>query len=352
MQQPACPQRILIVEDSFLAAQALGDVVRDLGYEIAGTTPSVAGGLRVLEQEAIDAAIVDINLGGRPSFPVCTALQARKIPFLFVSGYSPGTFVPTELRSAPHLGKPVDPRQLRRALLDIISPAPAVPDITTPAPARFGNIVLDSLPSSERAVMQGALEEVVLKKGDIVESYGQPVSHLYFPIDALLSIVAGVDRGTRIEVACVGRDSMTAPAVLLGDRMALGEVVVQAGGRAWRLPASAAHGLAEGNPVLRRHLMSHVAQSLRQLVDTSMFNGRATIVERLARWLAYAASRLDATRLDFTHDAIARTLGVRRPSVTVGLQILEGDRLIRSTRRAIVLLDPAGLARRAGIKNP
>jgi Mn-dependent DtxR family transcriptional regulator len=41
---------------------------------------------------------------------------------------------------------------------------------------------------------------------------------------------------------------------------------------------------------------------------------------------------------------LAEVLGVRRPSITTSLQTLEGRHLIRSTRRSIVVLDPAGLA--------
>ena len=72
--------------------------------------------------------------------------------------------------------------------------------------------------------------------------------------------------------------------------------------------------------------------------------GRATIVERLAHWLSQAVRRLDTRRLVITHDALAAVLGVRRPSVTTGLQSLEGRHLIRATRRAIVVLDLHGLA--------
>jgi CRP-like cAMP-binding protein len=327
--------RILIVEDSYLMADAIGDVVRDCGYEVAGATASIAGGLQAVEQERLDGAVLDIDLAGRRSFPICSALQARGIPFLFLSSYSPGTIVPSEFRAAPHIGKPIDPRQLESALHELFH---------DPVPAELGNGVLDSLPAGERAMLRASLESVVLEEREVLEFAGTPITHVYFPVDALISILAGADRETMIEVASVGRDGMTAPGLLLGDMTALGDTMVQTGGRAWRIPAAVLKRSAESNPALRRHLLGEVAQALRRIVDTSMFNGRATVIERLARWLLQAALQLSATRLTFTHDALARVLGVRRPSVSVGLQILEGQRLIRSTRRAIVLLDMDGLA--------
>jgi CRP-like cAMP-binding protein len=119
---------------------------------------------------------------------------------------------------------------------------------------------------------------------------------------------------------------------------------VQAPGSAWRIPTRALQRLAQGDPGLRGHLLHQVGAALRELGDTVSYSGRATIVERLARWLLQATYRLGSSRLDLTHDVLAEILGVRRPSVTTGLQMLEGRRLIRSTRRAIVVLDPAGLA--------
>ncbi|MGD9883425.1 MAG: helix-turn-helix domain-containing protein [Reyranella sp.] len=333
--------RILIVEDSYLTADVLGDVVRGCGFELAGTTASLAGGLRAVEQDCLDGAVLDIDLGGRPSFPICRALRARGIPFVFVSGYSPGTIVPDEFRDTPHIGKPVDPRRLESTLHDLFD--------LDQASAAFGNGVLDSLPAAERAALQGALEMVTLRTGDALEIAGAPIDHVYFPVEALISMLAGISRQTRIEAASIGREGMTAPGLLLGDRTAFGETVVQAGGRAWRIAAADLSRVAECNPVLRRHLLSHVGLALREIVETSMFHGRATIIERLARWLVQTSRRLNSTRLVFTHDALARLLGVRRPSVSVGLQILEGKRLLRSTRRAIVLLDTDGLIDLAGL---
>jgi CRP-like cAMP-binding protein len=328
--------RILIVEDSYLISDEVGELVRDCGYAVAGTTPSIEGGLRAVEEERLDGAVLDIDLAGRPSFPVCSALQARGIPFVFLSGYGPGIMVPKEFRAAPHLGKPADRRQLQSVLHELI-------DVGRFA-ARSGNAVLDSLTAGERADLRESLESVDLRAGDLLEVAGQPVTHVYFPVNALISIIAGADRGSRIEVASIGRDGMTAPGLLLGDTTALAETVVQSAGRAWRLSAAELLRLSNCNPALRRRLLRELASTLHQLVETSMFHGRATIVERLARWLVLAMNRLETKQLLFTHDALAEILGVRRPSVSIGLQILEGRHLIRATRRVIVILDAAGLA--------
>jgi CRP-like cAMP-binding protein len=213
-----------------------------------------------------------------------------------------------------------------------------------PAEPTFANAILDSLHGAAKVALEASLERVVLRHGEVLDVAGQPIGHVYFPIEGLISIFAGTTAATRIEVASIGCDGMTAPGILLGDRICHGQTLVQAAGSAWRISASALLRVAEADAGLRRHLLHQVGMALRHLADTASYSGRATIVERLARWLLQATRRLGGRRLDLTHDALAEILGVRRPSITTGLQTLEGRHLIRSTRRAIVVLDPAGLA--------
>jgi CRP-like cAMP-binding protein len=215
-----------------------------------------------------------------------------------------------------------------------------------PDGATFGNAVLDSLGPAERHLLIPSLERVTLRVGERLEPPGQPVGYVYFPVEGLISMFAGATPGTRIEIAAVGSDGMTGRGVLLGD-MTAGEGLVQAAGSAWRIGAGPLQRLAELHPALHRTLLAHVGVALRQVMDAVSYSGRATIVERLARWLLQAAQRLDSRRLVITHDTLAEILGVRRPSVTTALQALEGRHLIRSTRRAIVVLDPQGLAEAA-----
>ena len=78
-------------------------------------------------------------------------------------------------------------------------------------------------------------------------------------------------------------------------------------------------------------------------MDASLSAGRLTVPERLARWLVHATHRVGSQRLIITHTALADILAVRRPSVTLGLQMLEGYGLIRSTRRVVMVRNPEGL---------
>jgi CheY-like chemotaxis protein len=81
-------RRILVVEDEYLIAMMLSDALESVGSVVVGPVPSVEKAITTIASDPdIDAAIVDINLGGAMAYPVADALLARNIPFVFTSGY-------------------------------------------------------------------------------------------------------------------------------------------------------------------------------------------------------------------------------------------------------------------------
>jgi CheY-like chemotaxis protein len=89
MASPALrDRRILVVEDEFLIAMNLSNDLEAAGSVVLGPVPSVDKAIKKIESEPnIDAAVVDVNLGGVLAYAVADMLLARKIPFVFTSGY-------------------------------------------------------------------------------------------------------------------------------------------------------------------------------------------------------------------------------------------------------------------------
>ncbi len=79
--------RLLLVEDEALVAMLIHDIVSDAGAIVVGAAPNVEAAISVLDSQPIDGAILDVNLGGERVDPVADELSARKIPFLFLTGY-------------------------------------------------------------------------------------------------------------------------------------------------------------------------------------------------------------------------------------------------------------------------
>lgn len=83
-----CDRRILVVEDERLIAMTLSDHLEGVGSVVVGPIPSVEGAIKAIESDPeIDAAILDLSLGGAMAYPVADALLARNIPFVFATGY-------------------------------------------------------------------------------------------------------------------------------------------------------------------------------------------------------------------------------------------------------------------------
>ena len=120
--------KILVVEDEFLVATLIEDMLQSAGCVVSGPIPRVAEALEAVEHGTYDAAILDINLAGVRIDPVADALARRDIPFIFVTGYSAGA-LPAAHAARPRLCKPFKMADL----LDTLS-------YLTASPAKRGKI--------------------------------------------------------------------------------------------------------------------------------------------------------------------------------------------------------------------
>ena len=112
-------QRILVVEDSPVVADASEDMLADLGCIVIGPTGNMAFALQLAEEEEIDGAIVDINIRGGKAFPVLRILERRGIPFILTSGYADWS-MPPDWADRPRLAKPYTPNMLRESLAALL----------------------------------------------------------------------------------------------------------------------------------------------------------------------------------------------------------------------------------------
>jgi CheY-like chemotaxis protein len=113
---PLRGRRILVVEDDFVVADDFCRALQEDGAEVVGPVPNVTLALALLPgSPPLDAAILDINLGGQMVYPVAEALRRLGIPFAFVSGFDHEE-VPADYADVPYCEKPLDVRPCVRAL--------------------------------------------------------------------------------------------------------------------------------------------------------------------------------------------------------------------------------------------
>jgi DNA-binding response OmpR family regulator len=97
--------RILVVEDNFLMAESVRDLLDECGCETVGPAPRLEVALELARHELLDGALLDINLAGEYCFPVARLLRERGVPFMFLTGYDDCSVA---FRDAPRLSKPFD----------------------------------------------------------------------------------------------------------------------------------------------------------------------------------------------------------------------------------------------------
>ena len=111
--------RILVVEDEMLVAMNIEDMLLELGHEVAGLTSRLGPALALARESRFDAAMLDVNLAGEPSFAVADLLIERGVPFLFATGYG-RQGIDERYRDYPLLQKPFRTEELGKALAAIV----------------------------------------------------------------------------------------------------------------------------------------------------------------------------------------------------------------------------------------
>lgn len=120
-EKPRC--RVLIVEDEAMIAMLVEDMVLDFGSEVVGPAAKMGDAINLARSAVLDAAILDVNVGGSVIFPVADILNERGIPFIFATGYG-SKGLPTRFYGSPTLPKPFSYQSLAEALRDALATQP------------------------------------------------------------------------------------------------------------------------------------------------------------------------------------------------------------------------------------
>jgi DNA-binding response OmpR family regulator len=119
--QPDGPA-VLVVEDEFLIAMDLEHLLERNGWRVLGPAATVKEAFRLLDGEAPDVALLDVNLRGEMVTPVAERLRARGIPFVLASAYDGAQLAAMGLAGAAQIDKPINARRLLAALLQAVVP--------------------------------------------------------------------------------------------------------------------------------------------------------------------------------------------------------------------------------------
>ncbi len=210
-----------------------------------------------------------------------------------------------------------------------------------------GNRLIDALPPEERARLLPLLTPVRLARGQRLHGIYEPITHVYFPITALVSLLVVLEDGRQIEVATICREGVVGLSVALGAAADMHLALVQVPGEALALPAEAFQAVLPGLPALHLLLTRYALLRFAQMAQSVACNAFHSLSERCARWLLEAYRCVGSPDLPLTQDFLAAMLGVHRPTVTVALGMLQQAGLIGTARGRIRILEPERLGEAA-----
>jgi CRP-like cAMP-binding protein len=209
--------------------------------------------------------------------------------------------------------------------------------------ATVENRLIELLPAEDRQRLLAVCEPSNLNMAEVLYEPGLPTTHVYFPVEGFVSLLAAVDHHAGLEVGMVGREGMLGVQVALGVGQAPLRALVQGPGHARRVSVLAFRRELARSVALQRGLARYVYVLMSQLSTAAACLRFHPIAPRLARWLLMSQDRAHADTFGVTHEFLAYMLGVRRVGVTLAAGALQVQGLIAYHRGELTVRDRAGL---------
>jgi len=102
---------------------------------------------------------------------------------------------------------------------------------------KMSNHLLAALPDSEWQRWQQHMSVMDLKLGQVLYESGGTMQHVYFPVDAIVSLLYVLENGSSAEIAVVGNEGMVGVSLFMGGETTPSRAVVQSAGKCVRLSA-------------------------------------------------------------------------------------------------------------------
>ena len=205
------------------------------------------------------------------------------------------------------------------------------------------NKLLAALPKKDYEGLRRHLEEVPLVFGEVLYRPNTPITEVYFPNHGIISLLAGVNERSTLEVGFVSDDGMVGLGVFLGVNSSPNRAVVQGEGSALKMKAATFRRLCQSNGTLPRLLQRYAHSVLMQITQYAVCNQFHSVDARLARWLLMTNDRMGDNEFQLTQEFLSNMLGVRREGVSVAAGNLQKRKLISYTRGRLQVLDRLGL---------
>jgi CRP-like cAMP-binding protein len=205
------------------------------------------------------------------------------------------------------------------------------------------NHLLAALPARDRGRVARQLEPVSLRVHEVLYRPGGPLAAVYFPTAGVLSVLMPTPEGRPLEVGVIGREGLAGWPLALGSATTPLLTVVHSPGEALRLSAAAFRAELARRGALHRLVLRYTDAFLHMILHLAVCGYYHPLEQRCCCRLLLTCDRVGSDQLPITQELLARTLGVRRTSVSAAARGLQEKGLIRYRRGRVRVLDRGGL---------
>jgi CRP-like cAMP-binding protein len=208
-----------------------------------------------------------------------------------------------------------------------------------------GNRLLEVLPERAKKRVLSLLEPEDWDVKEMLIGPGQRLHSVYFPVDGVVSQLALMEDGEKVEIATIGNEGMAGAPIFLGAR-SLGDrelMQVQVSGTILRAKASALLDQAREGSALRAVIERYLQAYLRQVTQQVACNLLHPVIERCARWILLTHDRVGRQEFPMTQEFLSEMLGVRRASVSTSARSLQTAGFLRFDHGVVKILNRRGL---------
>jgi CRP-like cAMP-binding protein len=211
--------------------------------------------------------------------------------------------------------------------------------LTTNGKETLGNHLLAALPPDAYERLRPHLEPISFSLGEVVYESGGHMRYVYFPTTSHISLLYTMIDGSTAEMGLVGQEGVVGIALFMGGETTPNRAMVQGGGAAYRMKASAMLDEFKRGGEFQHLLLRYTQALITQISQTAVCNRLHSVEQRLCRWLLMTHDLAQTDELEMTHEFISNMLGVRREGVTVAAQRLQEKGMISYVRGHIQILD-------------
>lgn len=210
-----------------------------------------------------------------------------------------------------------------------------------------GNSILDLLPEIERREIFSLGKIVNARAEETIYHFGDPVTHLYFPVGAVFSTVSLMEDGSSAEVSLTGSEGLIGIFAAFNEQPSRYWTSVLIGGDAVKIEITALRNVLRESRLLQAALLASSRNLMSQISQRAVCNGRHSLAERFCFWLLLVHDRAQSDEIVLTHETIARKLGARRAGVTNVAGALQNAGAIIYNRGIIKIINRAQLEKQS-----